>query len=94
MQYTILGKTGLKVSRIGFGGWGIGGGAPVLRWSDMWKANDSLSKQALIKAYDLGVNFYDTALVYADGHSERLIANTLKGKNIIVATKVPPKDFH
>ena len=60
----------------------------------MWKANDELSKQSLLKAYEMGINFYDTALAYADGHSERLIANTLKGKEIIVATKVPPKDGH
>lgn len=94
MQYTTLGKTGFKISRIGFGTWGIGGGAPVLRWADMWKADDKLSKKSLLKAYEAGVNFFDTALVYADGHSERLIADTLKGKEIVVATKVPPKDWH
>lgn len=94
MKYTTLGKTKLKVSRIGFGGWGIGGGALVLRWADMWKADDKLSKQSLLNAYKQGINFFDTALVYADGHSERLIADTLRGKDIIVATKVPPKDWH
>jgi len=94
MQYAILGKTGLKISRIGFGGWGIGGGAPVLRWADMWKADDALSKQSLLNAYEHGVNFFDTALVYADGHSERIIAETLKDKDIIIATKIPPKDWH
>lgn len=94
MQYTTLGKTGLKVSRIGFGAWGIGGGAPVLRWKDMWKADDKLSKQSLLAAYEAGVNFFDTALGYADGHSERLIAETLTEKDIIVATKVPPLDGH
>lgn len=94
MQYTTLGKTHLRVSRIGFGAWGIGGGAQKLRWADMWKADDKVSAQSLVKAYESGVNFFDTALVYGDGHSERLIAETLKGKNIIVATKVPPKDGH
>lgn len=94
MKYTVLGKTNLKISRIGFGGWGIGGGAPVLRWKDMWKADDKLSKQSLLKAYKNGVNFFDTALVYADGHSERLIRDTLGDKNIIIATKVPPLDGH
>lgn len=94
MQYTTLGKTGLKVSRIGFGGWGIGGGAQIQRWKDMWKANDILSKKSLVEAYECGVNFFDTALGYANGHSERLIAETLKGKDIIVATKVPPLDGH
>ncbi|MBI2011162.1 aldo/keto reductase [Candidatus Daviesbacteria bacterium] len=94
MQYTTLGKTGLRISRIGFGTWGIGGGAPVLHWKDMWKADDKLSKQALLNAYRVGVNFFDTALEYADGHSERLIAETLAGKDIIVATKIPPLDGH
>ncbi|MCR4277346.1 MAG: aldo/keto reductase [Candidatus Roizmanbacteria bacterium] len=94
MEYTILGKTNLKISRIGFGGWGIGGGAPVLRWKDMWKADDKLSKQSLLNAYKNGINFFDTALVYADGHSERLIKDTLGDKDIIIATKVPPLDGH
>jgi len=94
MEYTILGKTNLRISRIGFGGWGIGGGAPVLRWKDMWKADDKLSKQSLLNAYENGINFFDTALIYADGHSERLIRNTLGNTNIIIATKVPPLDGH
>jgi len=94
MEYTILGKTNLRISRIGFGGWGIGGGAPVLRWKDMWKADDKLSKQSLSKAYENSINFFDTALIYSDGHSERLINETLYDKNIIVATKVPPLDNH
>jgi len=94
MQYTTLGKTNLKISRIGFGAWGIGGGAPIHTWQDMWKANDIRSKKSLLKAYDSGINFYDTALTYANGHSERLIANTLNRENIIVATKVPPLDGH
>ncbi len=94
MQYTTLGKTGLKVSRIGFGGWGIGGGASTQQWKEMWKASDSHSRKSLQDAYEQGINFYDTALAYANGHSERLIAQTLKDKNIIVATKVPPLDNH
>jgi len=94
MEYAILGKTNLRISRIGFGGWGIGGGAPVLKWKDMWKADDKLSKQSLLNAYKNEINFFDTALEYANGHSERLIADTLSGKDIIVATKVPPLDGH
>ena len=94
MEYTILGKTNLRISRIGFGGWGIGGGARVLRWKNMWKANDKLSKQSLLNAYENGVNFFDTALVYGEGHSERLIKDTLWNKDIITATKVPPLDGH
>lgn len=94
MEYTILGKTGLKISKIGFGAWGIGGGAPLLRWKDMWKANDQESKKSLLKAYEGGINFFDTAFVYGDGHSERLIAEVLRNKDIVVATKVPPLDGH
>ncbi|MBI5452498.1 aldo/keto reductase [Candidatus Gottesmanbacteria bacterium] len=94
MQYTVLGKTGLKVSKIGFGAWGIGGGAPRLRWADMWKANDADSKKSLALAHKHGINFYDTALIYGDGHSERLIAEVLGDKDIVILTKVPPKNWH
>lgn len=84
MKYTALGKTKLRVSQIGFGGWGIGG--------DMWETNEEQSRQALLKAYQNGVNFYDTALYYGNGYGERLIGQTLKNKDIIIATKVPPLD--
>lgn len=94
MQYTVLGKTGLKVSKIGFGAWGIGGGAPRLRWADMWKANDTDSKKSLAIAFENGINFYDTALVYGDGHSERLITEVLDDKDVVILTKVPPKNWH
>jgi aryl-alcohol dehydrogenase-like predicted oxidoreductase len=85
MKYTTLGKTGLQISRIGFGAWGIG--------QDLWQADDTVSKQSLLDAYANGVTFFDTALAYANGHSERLIAEALTGKNIVVATKVPPLNF-
>src|SRR6185436_3144900 len=63
MQYRPLGKTGIKVSEVGFGAWGIGG-----TW---WiGAQDAESIAALHAAIDAGVNFIDTALVYGDGHSE------------------------
>jgi aryl-alcohol dehydrogenase-like predicted oxidoreductase len=94
MEYTNLGKTALRVSRIGFGAWGIGGGAPILRWKDMWKAEDASSKQALTNAYENGINFFDTALEYGGGHSERLIAEVLGEKDVVIATKVPPLDRH
>ncbi|MBM3284046.1 aldo/keto reductase [Candidatus Gottesmanbacteria bacterium] len=94
MEYTTLGKTKLKVSRIGFGGWGIGGGAKILRWKDMWKAKDKFSKQSLKKACAKGINFFDTALIYGDGHSEKLIQEVLKNESVVVATKVPPMDWH
>src|SRR5579863_7518522 len=84
MKYRTLGKTGLNVSEIGFGGWAIGGG-----WGPQDEA-DSLA--ALNKAIDLGVNFIDTAAGYGDGRSERLIAQVLKTRKekVWVATKTPP----
>lgn len=82
-----LGKTGYKVSEIGFGAWGIGGA--------MWQgSDDSHAMSALNKAVDLGVNFIDTALAYGNGHSEQLISKLLRSRDeqIFVATKIPPKN--
>lgn len=82
MEYRELGRTGWKVSVIGFGAWGIGG--------DVWgRTDDAESLRALHKAVDLGVNFIDTADVYGDGHSERLVGRLRKerGDEILVATK-------
>lgn len=94
MKYRVLGKTGLKVSEVGFGAWGIGQG--------MWGPSDEKeSLNSLRSAFDLGVNFYDTAWVYGDertrdGQSEKLIGQ-LSGQvgrdRIIIASKVPPKNF-
>jgi len=87
MQYRPLGSTGLQVSEIGFGAWGIG--------KTMWRgAEDQESLRALHRAADLGVNFFDTARVYGDGHSERLIGQFLKARTgeILVASKIPPKN--
>lgn len=85
MRYRTLGRTGLNVSEIGYGAWGIGG--------NQWRGGeDSESSAALHRAIERGVNFIDTALAYNEGHSERLIAPFLKEAPhpIIVATKVPP----
>jgi aryl-alcohol dehydrogenase-like predicted oxidoreductase len=87
MLYRQLGRTGLIVSEIGFGAWGIGGG--------LWQgSDDAASLEALHAALDAGCTFIDTALAYGDGHSERLIARALGGRReaMVVATKVPPKD--
>ena len=89
MQFRELGKTGIKVSEIGFGAWAIGG--------EMWgKQDDADSIAALHKALDLGCNFFDTALAYGDGHSEKLIHQVLKERgglnDVVIATKVPPKN--
>ncbi|HEV7990325.1 MAG TPA: aldo/keto reductase [Gemmatimonadaceae bacterium] len=78
-----LGRTGWKISPISYGAWAIGG--------DAWGlTDDAESMRSLHRAIDLGVNFIDTADVYGDGHSERLIGQLLrerKGEEIIVATK-------
>ncbi|WRP14907.1 aldo/keto reductase [Geochorda subterranea] len=87
VHYRTLGRSGLRVSEIGFGAWGIGKG--------MWVgAEDDESLRALHRAIDLGVNFIDTALTYGDGHSERLVGQVVRSRpeRIYVATKVPPKN--
>lgn len=87
MNYRTLGRTGLKISEIGYGAWGIG--------KEMWQgAEDSVSLNALRKAVDLGLNFIDTALAYGNGHSENLVGKLLKERKeqIYVATKIPPKN--
>lgn len=82
-----LGRTGLRVSEIGYGAWGIG--------KALWVgADDAESLRALHRAIDLGVNFIDTALAYGPGHSERLVGQLVRERRetITVATKVPPKN--
>jgi aryl-alcohol dehydrogenase-like predicted oxidoreductase len=81
MQYRELGRMGWKVSTISFGAWAIGG---------TWGAvKDEESLDALKRALDLGVNFFDTADVYGDGHSEQLLAKLRKERSekFYVATK-------
>ncbi len=81
MEYRDLGRSGWKVSAISFGAWAIGG---------TWGAvQDSESLAALHRAVDLGVNFFDTADVYGDGRSERLLGRLRKqrGETIYIATK-------
>jgi aryl-alcohol dehydrogenase-like predicted oxidoreductase len=82
MNYRTLGRTGWQVSEISFGAWGIGGS-----WGTV---DDDVSLAALRQALDLGVNFIDTADVYGDGRSEKLIGQVLRerrGGRIYVATK-------
>jgi aryl-alcohol dehydrogenase-like predicted oxidoreductase len=88
MHYRTLGRTGLRVSEIGYGSWGIGNSG--------WRgASDEESARALNRAIDLGLNFIDTALGYGNGHSERLIGKLLRDRSetIHVATKIPPKNM-
>ncbi len=88
MRRRTLGRTGFKVSEIGFGGWGIG--------KSMWgTTDDAESMRALHAALDAGINYFDTAFAYGHGHSERLIAQLFKeaGSRAITSTKVPPKNM-
>jgi len=83
MHYRRLGKTGYEVSAIGFGAWAIG--------ADWGSVDDADSLRALHAAADAGVTLIDTADVYGDGHSERLIGRFLRerpGERIHVATKM------
>lgn len=95
MQYRLLGKTGLSVSEIGYGAWGIG--------QSMWiGADDKESIRALHTAIDKDLNFIDTAMAYGSGHSEQLIGTVLKERTacgehsranrIFIATKISPKN--
>jgi aryl-alcohol dehydrogenase-like predicted oxidoreductase len=82
-----LGTTGYAVSEIGFGCWGLG--------AEMWRGvADSDAGDALREAVDQGITFFDTALAYGHGHSERLVGEVLKedirAGRVIVASKVPP----
>lgn len=81
MKYRKLGSTGYEVSEIGFGAWAIG--------ADWGEVEEKDAVAALNKAIDMGVNFIDTADVYGDGRSEKIIAKVLKDRSedVVVATK-------
>ena len=87
MNFRELGKTGIKVSEIGFGAWGIGG--PSRNAPGYGEVDDNESIKALKYAYDNRINFFDTADLYGDGHSERIIAEAFGGlrDKIIIASK-------
>ncbi|MGO1545324.1 MAG: aldo/keto reductase [Gulosibacter sp.] len=85
MQYRDFGRTGWKVSEISFGAWQLGG-----QWGHV---DDQASIQALLEAYERGINFVDTAELYGSGHSEEVIGESLRqwtGDKIYVATKTQP----
>ncbi|WP_422925421.1 aldo/keto reductase [Singulisphaera sp. PoT] len=87
MQYRKLGRTGWSVSEIGYGMWGMGG------WTG---SDDSESLHSLNRSVSLGCNFFDTAWGYGAGHSEGLLGQLVRAnpdKGLIVATKLPPKNF-
>ncbi len=88
MHYRRLGRTGFQVSDIGFGAWGFGG--------DWWEGeNDEESLKSMRQAFELGVNFVDTANNYGNGHSEVVVGQAIRnwGQHIYVASKVPPKNY-
>lgn len=81
MQYRTLGKSGLQISAVSFGAWALGG--------DFGSVTDAESKQAIVRALELGVNFFDTADVYGDGRSERILGEVKQSTkaDMIIATK-------
>jgi len=87
MRYRTLGRTGLEVSEIGFGTWGVG--------ADAWKGGtDADSLAAMERAIELGVNFLDTAIVYGSGHSEKLVGQIKRvHPEVMIATKVNPANW-
>lgn len=92
MNYRNLGNTGIRVSEMGFGGWGLGGEAygPV---------DQSTSKRTLEVAFDLGINFFDTSDLYGSGRSETLIGETFarRRSEVVIASKggtLPHGGFH
>jgi len=87
MKYRALGRTGLQVSEIGFGTWGMG---------DWMPRDDAGAVSALCRGFDVGITFYDTALAYGDGHGEELLRKAFGGRRdqVVIASKIPPKSYH
>jgi aryl-alcohol dehydrogenase-like predicted oxidoreductase len=86
MRYRSFGRTGWRVSEVGYGMWGMGG------WSG---SDDAESVASLDLSVGRGVNFFDTAWAYGEGHSERLLGRLVAGRpdtSLYAATKVPPKN--
>ena len=95
MEYVNMGKTGVKVSRICLGCMSYGtppAGQPLRPGSQVWSLNEEESQPFFKQALDLGINFWDTANVYANGDSERVIGRFLKGngkrEDMVIATKL------
>ncbi len=74
---TRLGRSGLEITRIGFGAWAIGGGDWAFGWGPQ---DDDVSIATIHRALELGVNWIDTAAGYGYGHSERVVARALEGR--------------
>ncbi|HVO44547.1 MAG TPA: aldo/keto reductase [Aggregatilineales bacterium] len=86
MRYRTFGRTGWSISEIGFGMWGMGG------WTG---SDDTESMRALHRSVELGVNFFDTAWAYGEGHSESLLGQLVRAypnQTLYTASKIPPKN--
>lgn len=94
MKYQKLGNSGLFVSKICLGCMGFG---DPTKWIHKWVLNEEESKKIILKALDLGINFFDTANVYSLGTSEEYLGKALKEyanrDQIVIATKVSEKMF-
>jgi len=87
MEYRRFGKTNWNLSEIGYGMWGMGG------WTE---SDDRQSATSLDLAVERGVNFFDTAWGYGEGHSEKLLGELVRrhpGRKLFSASKIPPKNF-
>lgn len=92
MEYTKLGNTGIDVSRIALGCMGYG---DPNRWHHNWTLTEDKARPLILKALDLGINYFDTANCYALGGSEEILGNVLKGlvnrDEVVIETKVNQK---
>src|SRR4029453_15449103 len=92
MEYTRLGSTGMKVSRICLGCMGFG---DAEGWVHKWGLNEENSRPIIKKAIEMGINFFDTANVYSIGASEEILGRGLKDfanrDEVVIATKLHGK---
>lgn len=89
MKYRQLGSTGITVSEIGFGTWGIGG-ATDDGANSYGETDDLVSREALREAFRLGITFYDTSNIYGYGHAEELLGEVFESDRdkVVIASKV------
>ena len=89
MEYTLIGKNDLKISKFALGTWPFAGGE---LWGNQ-DDNDSIS--AVHECYENGINFFDTAPGYGDGRSEEVLGKAIKNirNSVIIGTKIPPADL-
>ncbi len=91
MRYRVLGKTGFRVSEVSFGSWGIGGPLRVGGIPIGWAGGEAnAARQAVARAIDVGINFFDTADFYGLGKSEEVLGAVLRNhwNNALIVTKV------